>query len=254
MAAAALMLGATCTQPSAQSPSPSISTHSPSPVAECRLPVAWNHDSASHRAFVGYPSGDIAETAVTNGDVYDAQYQRWVSGPRELISPDGSRYTYWSLSSTTPTNTQVHVVDTISGVDRTAYDGATNYWPIAFAADGIYAMHAINLKQNSLEGLFRLDPAGGRQCRCGAATFCRRQDGRSSAVDRRGVSICNLARNRSCSGSGSLTWAQAPSPIGSTNPRTSSCRRSGSMRRAGCTSVISTSCGDWTRPTLKSGY
>ncbi len=161
MAAAALMLGATCTQPSAQSPSPSISTHSPSPVAECRLPVAWNHGSTSHRAFVSYPSGDIAETAVTNGDVYDAQYQRWVPGPRELISPDGSRYTYWSLSSTTPTNTQVHVVDTISGVDRTAYDGATNYWPIAFAADGIYAMHAINLKQNSLEGLFRLDPAGG---------------------------------------------------------------------------------------------
>jgi hypothetical protein len=110
---------------------------------------------------VSYPGGHIDEVGQTNGDVYDAQYKRWVQSPQELISPDGSRYTYWSLSGTTPGNNQVHVVDVVSGVDRTIYDGLTNYWPIAFAGDGIYVMRAINLKQNSLEGLFRLDTAGG---------------------------------------------------------------------------------------------
>jgi hypothetical protein len=159
---ALLLVVAACSQPSAQNPSPSSHPASPTPSAlVCRLAVAWDDGSTAHRAFVSYPSGAIAETDVSNGDVYDAQYKRWVPGPRELISPDGSRYTYWSLSSATPANTQVHVVDVVSGVDRIIYDGATNYWPIAFAGGGIYVLHAINLKQNSFEGLFRLDPAGG---------------------------------------------------------------------------------------------
>jgi len=109
---------------------------------------------------LSYPSGDVAEVDA-NGDVYDAQYQRWVPGMQELVSTDGSQYTYFSFSSTPPGNGQVHVVDVVSGVDRVVYDGATIYWPIAFAGDGIYVMHAINLKQNALEGLFRIDPAGG---------------------------------------------------------------------------------------------
>jgi len=151
-----------CSQSSAQNSSPSPPRASPTPpVPSCSLPVAWNHGSTSHRAFVTYPGGHIAEIGATNGDVYDAQYQRWVPGPRELISPDGSRYTYWSLSSATPGNIQVHVVDVGSGADRIIYDGTTNYWPTGFGDDGVYVMHAINLKQNSLEGLFRLDLAGG---------------------------------------------------------------------------------------------
>jgi hypothetical protein len=123
------------------------------------VPVAWNHGSESHRAFVTYPGGHIDEVGQTSGDVYDAQRQRWVQGPQELISPDGSRYTYWSYL-TNPIGA-IHVVDVVSGADRIIYDGATNYWPIAFASDGIYVLHAINIKQNAFEGLFRLDPAGG---------------------------------------------------------------------------------------------
>jgi hypothetical protein len=154
------MLVAACTQPSAQTSSPSSPTHSPSPVVECRLPIVWNQASTTHHAFLGYPGGEV-KTVDGAGDVFDAPYQRWVPGPRELVSLDGSRYTYWSLSSAAPTNSQIHVVDVVSGVDRIVYDGATNYWPIAFPTDGIYALHAINLKQSSFEGLFRLDPAGG---------------------------------------------------------------------------------------------
>src|SRR5712692_778431 len=113
-----LLVIAACNQPSARTPSPSSPAPSPSPVVECRLPIVWNEASTPHHAFLSYPSGDIAEAAVTNGDVYDAPYQRWVPGPRELVSPDGSRYTYWSLSSAAPGNSQVHVVGVVSGVDR----------------------------------------------------------------------------------------------------------------------------------------
>jgi hypothetical protein len=170
---ALLLVVAACSQPSAQSPSPSPHSASPTAlVSVCRLPVVWDHGSTSHSAFVSYPGGDIAESADI-GNVYDAQYQRWVPGPRELVSPDGSRYTYWSLSNAAPDNTQVHVVDVVTGVDRIIYDGATNYWPIALAGDGIYLVHAINLKQNSFEGLFRLDPAGGTPVQRGSELLPR---------------------------------------------------------------------------------
>jgi hypothetical protein len=163
---ALLLVITACSEPSAQNHSPSSPTASPTPpVRSCQVPVAWDHGSESHRAFVTDRGGHIDEVGQTNGDVYDAQYQRWVQGPHELVSPDGSRYTYFSFSSSTPANGQVHVVDVVSGVDRIIYDGATSYWPIAFAGDGIYLMHAINLKQNALEGLFRLDPSGGTPAR-----------------------------------------------------------------------------------------
>jgi hypothetical protein len=157
---ALLLVLAACNSPSAQNQSPSAPPASPTPpVRSCQVPVAWNHGSESHHAFVTYPGGHIAEVGQTNGDVYDAQYQRWVQGPQELISPDGSRYTYWSYLNN-PIGA-IHVVDVVSGVDRIIYDGATSYWPIAFASDGIYVLHAINIKQNAFDGLFRLDPAGG---------------------------------------------------------------------------------------------
>ncbi len=157
---ALLLVITACSEPSAQNQSPSSPPESPTPpVHSCQVAVAWNHGSESHRAFVTYPGGHIDEVGQTSGDVYDAQYQRWVQGPQELISPDGSRYTYWSYL-TNPIGA-IHVVDIASGVDRIIYDGATNYWPIAFATDGIYVLHAINIKQNAFEGLFRLDPAGG---------------------------------------------------------------------------------------------
>lgn len=162
--AAMFALAACTTGTPSSSPAQSSPTPSPSPVAECRLPVVWNDASTQHHAFLSFPSGDIAEVDVSNGDVYDARYQRWVQGPLDLVSPDGSQYTYWSLSGNPPTPYQVHVVDVVSGVDRVIYEGATSYWPIAFA-DRIYAMHAINPKQNSFEGLFRLDPAGGTPVR-----------------------------------------------------------------------------------------
>jgi hypothetical protein len=153
---ALLLVISACSEPSAQNASPASPTP---PVRSCQVPVAWNHGSESHRAFVTYPGGHVAEVGQTNGDVYDAQYQRWMQGPQELISPDGSRYTYWSYL-TNPIGA-IHVVDVASGADRIIYGGATNYWPIAFASDGIYVLHAINIKQNAFEGLFRLDPADG---------------------------------------------------------------------------------------------
>ncbi|HEX9099434.1 MAG TPA: hypothetical protein VF956_08135 [Candidatus Dormibacteraeota bacterium] len=157
---ALLLVVAACSAQSGENASPSPQPASPTPAAPaCRLPVAWDDGSTSHRAFVTYPGGHIDEVGQTNGDVYDAQYQRWVQGPRELISPDGSRYTYWSYLNN-PIGA-IHVVDVVSGADRIVYNGATNYWPIAFASEGIYVLHAINIKQNAFEGLFRLDPAAG---------------------------------------------------------------------------------------------
>ena len=163
---ALLLMLAACSEPSTQNQALTSPPASPTPPApSCSLPVAWDHGSTSHRAFVTYPGGHIAEIGATNGDVYDAQYQRWVQGPQELISPDGSRYAYFSFSSTTPGNGQVHVVDVVSGVDRVIYEGATIYWPVAFAGDGIFVTHAINLKQSAFEGLFRLDLAGATPAR-----------------------------------------------------------------------------------------
>jgi hypothetical protein len=150
-----LLLGACST-----AAAPSGATPSPSPVAECRLPIVWSSAATLHHSFLSYPNGDITETAITSGDTYDTQYRRWLPGGRELVSPDGSQYAYWS-PGTTPDTSQVHVVAVESGSDRIAYSGATNYWPIAFAGDGIYLMHAINLRQSAFEGLFRLDPAAG---------------------------------------------------------------------------------------------
>jgi hypothetical protein len=156
IALAALILLSACGGGAVPSnPTQSSPKASPSPVAECRLPVTWGGASPGH-AFMSYPGGELTQAADAKGDVYDATYQRWVPGPRELVSPDGSQYAYWSFSNP---NYQVHVVDVASGLDRVVYDGATNYWPIAFA-DRIYLEHAINLRQNSAEGL-RLDPAGG---------------------------------------------------------------------------------------------
>jgi hypothetical protein len=157
---AVVFLVAACSGPSSDNPPPSsqLASRTP-PVQSCQVPIAWNHGSESHRAFVTYPGGHIDEIGQTNGDVYDAQYKRWVQGPQELISPDGSSYTYWSFASNSFGT--IHVVNVVSGVDRIVYDGAANYYPIAFAGDGIYVLHAINIKQNAFDGLFRLDPAGG---------------------------------------------------------------------------------------------
>jgi len=49
---------------------------------------------------------------------------------------------------------EVHVVvDIATRADRTVYSGAQVCIPIAFAADAIYVVHAINLRQGLREAL-----------------------------------------------------------------------------------------------------
>ncbi|MEO8745255.1 MAG: hypothetical protein ABI334_11050 [Candidatus Dormiibacterota bacterium] len=83
---------------------------------------------------------------------------KWFRAERELFSPDGGRFTYWA---NTNTSNEVHVVDVASGADWIVYSGPTFYIPIAFEADAIYLVHAINTRQGAFENLYRMDPSRG---------------------------------------------------------------------------------------------
>ncbi len=175
--AAMLVLVAACSGsvagPAASGSRSRVAVASPSPSARpkpiCRIPVYWDVSGASgsteiHAAFVSIPDGAVTDAGIVPNlpQVYGATFlaasNRWLAVDHKLLSPDGTRYVYWQA---TPNTTDIHVVDVATGADRMAYSGPTFYLPIAFEADGIYAVHAINPRQGAFEKLFRLDPAGG---------------------------------------------------------------------------------------------
>ncbi len=63
-------------------------------------------------------------------ETYDWTFLRWLPVPRELVSPDGSQYTYselipnpasQGLGGPPPIGTLVHVVDVATGKDQVVY-------------------------------------------------------------------------------------------------------------------------------------
>lgn len=138
-------------------------------VSLCRLPVWWGGAGGDvHAGFVSVPDGTFTDAGVLPlgtqinglGGAYGGAYiaQRWVRAGRPAVSPDGSRYAYWTAD---PSHGEVHVVDVASGSDRVAYSGATQYIIVGYESDAIYLAHIINARQGAFEHLYRLDPAGG---------------------------------------------------------------------------------------------
>src|SRR5260370_18620079 len=176
----ALIVLAACTEPSAQTPSPS-SRPSPTPTAQaaCRLPAWWlpNPRATSvdiHAAFVSIPDGAITDVGAlpepptspqglasvqTYAATYESASNRWVRVDRAFLSPEGTSFAYWT--STGSNDNSVHVVDVATSVDRTIYRGSTLFIVIGFEAKGIYLVPGIAPRQGDFENLYLLDPAGG---------------------------------------------------------------------------------------------
>lgn len=145
---------------------------SPSAVGECRLPVLWSVNVVSppgvdfHSAFVRVPDGSVNEVGVLPqlpqkgyGTSYDSASRKWLGADRRLVSPDATRYAYWTSSELG--TYEVRIVDIATGADRVVYSGSTLYIVIAFGSEAIYLVHGINPRQGAFEKLYRLDPMGG---------------------------------------------------------------------------------------------
>jgi hypothetical protein len=127
-----------------------------------------------HTGFVSVPDGAFTDAGVlpappqmpaglAASPFFAATYlgsQKWLRMSRNLLSPDGTRYAYWTVDASN--EYEVHVADVATGADRVLYRNATLFLlPIAFEADGIYLVQVINLRQGSLINLYRLNPSGG---------------------------------------------------------------------------------------------
>jgi len=176
----ALLTLAACSQPGGAvvtSPPPKASPTA-SATAPCKLPLWWTvalspgQGEEIHVGFVTIPGGAATDAGALpppvqtpNGLpslVFDAATYttsgKWVRVARNVMSADEKRFVYWD---TDQSGQVMHVVDLASGSDRVIYTGASLYVPIAFLSDAIYLSRAINLRQGSLENLYRLDPSGG---------------------------------------------------------------------------------------------
>lgn len=151
----------TAAQPSAASPSP----------AACSLPVWWGGEGSDvHAGFVTVPDGTFRDAGVllyrtqagalggAYGGTYDRTRGRWIRAGHPAVSPDGSRYAYWTAD---PVHSEIHVVDVATGDDHIAYSGPIQFILVGFESDGIYLAHIINARQGAFELLYRLDPSVG---------------------------------------------------------------------------------------------
>lgn len=158
----------TCGPQTAGQPSPG--TASLQPVG-CSLPVWWGGEGSDvHAGFVRVPDGKFTDAGVlpyavelnvmggAYGGSYDQTTGRWIRAGRPAVSPDGSRYAYWTAD---PTHAEIHVVDVSTGADHIAYSGTIPFIVVGFESDGIYVAHVVNARQGAFELLFRLDPSGG---------------------------------------------------------------------------------------------
>lgn len=181
----AVVLVAACSQVSSggvatSSPAPTsseaVASSSPTPTPtqavapSCRLPVWWDDGSGVHAGYVSVPGAAFADAGIlpvvsqTNGlggaygGTYDSSTRKWVRASRPAVSPDGSRYAYWTAD---PAHGEIHVVDVATGADHVAYSGAVPYILVGYESDAIYLAHIINARQGAFERLYRLDPSGG---------------------------------------------------------------------------------------------
>lgn len=177
----ALFLIAACSTPGGASASPKQGTvNSTSAAAQrCSLPVWWiepgarGQAAATHGGFISLPDGAFSDAGAVPPPAampaglasyqfapaaFIAPQRRWVRAGQNLISPDGTAYTYWTQDSGAA---QIHLASTSTGTDRIVYSGQVLYAPIAYQPDGIYAVQVLSLRQAMYEKLYRLDPAGG---------------------------------------------------------------------------------------------
>jgi len=144
----------------------------------CRLPVMLWSDIGQERQ-AGFLDTATGAVTVDDGSVvvsqgqgadtvrawasYDAPQHRWLTVPREFVSPDGSAYAYTYIQ---PGPLQgVHLVDVRTGSDHviagTSGDADArgfHYWVVAFQRDGIYVTRVNQLGGG---GVLLLNPATG---------------------------------------------------------------------------------------------
>lgn len=146
-------------------------TASPTSTA-CSLPVWWGGKGSDvHAGFVSVPDGTFKDAGVlpyTNpsqttlgggyGGTYDPVKGVWIRAARPAVSPDGSRYAYWTAGAS---HGEIHVVDAATGADHIAYSGTIPFILVGFESDAIYLAHIINARQGAFELLYRLDPSRG---------------------------------------------------------------------------------------------
>ena len=118
-----------------------------------------------HAAFVSVPDGAVTDASVhprglpgTYGASYEGVSHKWLGVSANALSPDRSRYAYWTG---TPAGSEVHVVDVATKADSVVYSGLPLYVVVGFGPDAIYLTHAIQLRRGSFERLYRLDQSGG---------------------------------------------------------------------------------------------
>jgi hypothetical protein len=157
---------------SGASPSPSpgvfLSPGADSLVADltCRLPISSN--SPGSGGFIGFPSASFtSDPGSSTSDAqrygygaltYDRAVGRWLSVPRQAVTPDGTRFVYWS-----GTQADYHVVDAATRAE-TAMGPRLNgpAWQAASAARQNWASGGPpwGLLEASTDGVYATPPFG----------------------------------------------------------------------------------------------
>jgi len=149
---------------SSASPAATSATIPPSLGLACRLPVTWTvvngSVAASKAGFWSYPNGPVTEdqAAPAGSQFFEAGHSRWLSAPREAVSPNGDQYAYTDGSTYLGIQGHVHVVDLSTNADRVIYSGVP-YRVVDFAPEGIYL--TADMGEGPNEGLWLMNPGDG---------------------------------------------------------------------------------------------
>ncbi len=92
---------------------------------------------------------------------YDRAHSRWVPVFRAWVAPDGNHYAYTAnASGTGPVAGSVHVVDVVTGAERTVPVPAPSN-VVSWEAEGIYVVRVIPNSGAPPQGLTLVDPNAG---------------------------------------------------------------------------------------------
>jgi hypothetical protein len=185
-----VMVLATCGG-STPNPVPPTSSVSQQAATPCRVPFT----DFKTTGFINYPGGTFTAdpTAATTPDpsrpgfahtvvspvltgvagngneTYDWRFSRWLPGPYELVSPDGSQYAYsevipnpasQGLGGPPPLGTLIHVVDVPTATDHVVYQSADVLSAAAFRPEGIYLFQPAGIADTHLPFyLWLVDPS-----------------------------------------------------------------------------------------------
>jgi hypothetical protein len=157
----ALLLMACSQTPPVSKP---VATPTTSSAGSCRLPISIS-DAQGHQtgAFLSIPGGKVTiDPKGVGGGYYDRQLSRWLPVRRNAVSPDGSHYAYGGASDIN--KPILHIVDVVSGADRTYDLPAELYSAIGGIDTFEYTNDAVYLGvlgEASNQGLWAFNPATG---------------------------------------------------------------------------------------------